>query len=230
MKIYIVIPAHNEEAYLAQTLQSLVEQTLLPNKIVVVNDASTDGTQEIIDRFSKEHSFIVGLPHFTPGKHEPGSKVVTAFYSGFDVLDDEFDVLCKFDADLIFPPIYLERIVSHFKENPRCGMAGGFCYIEKQGTWQLENLTNKDHIRGALKAYRKECFQQIGGLQVALHNYVSITTDNKVNCKFGTTAVVQFFDYIQAINLETNLISNSENFFLVANQGRLDQTQLVYWL
>ncbi len=165
MKIYIVIPAHNEEAYLAQTLQSLVEQTLLPKKIVVVNDASTDGTQEIIDRFSKEHSFIAGLPHFTPGKHEPGSKVVTAFYSGFDVLDDEFDVLCKFDADLIFPPNYLERIVSHFKENPRCGMAGGFCYIEKQGTCQLENLTNKDHIRGALKAYRKECFQQIGGLR-----------------------------------------------------------------
>ena len=44
-------------------------------------------------------------------------------------------------------------------------MAGGFCYIKTKGEWKLENLTNKDHIRGALKAYKKECFKQIGGLK-----------------------------------------------------------------
>jgi hypothetical protein len=47
-------------------------------------------------------------------------------------------------------------------------MAGGFAYIEKNGEWILENLTDKDHIRGAFKAYRKACFQQIGNLKPAM--------------------------------------------------------------
>jgi hypothetical protein len=98
-------------------------------------------------------------------EHAPGSKIVAAFYKGFEQLDEQFDIICKFDADLEFPKDYLERISELFKNNPRCGIAGGYCYIEKHGKWQLENLTSKDHIRGALKAYRKDCFEQINGLK-----------------------------------------------------------------
>ena len=165
MKFYLVIPAHNEEAFLASTLQSLVEQTLLPRKIIVVNDNSTDGTQQIIDSFSNKHPFINSVTITSEAEHAPGSKVINAFYKGLETLDDGYDILCKFDADLIFPPNYLEKIAAHFLQNKNCGMAGGFCYIEKNKDWVLENLTNKDHIRGALKAYRKECFRQIGGLK-----------------------------------------------------------------
>lgn len=165
MNFYILIPAHNEEAYIAKTLQSLAEQTLLPKKIVVVNDASADGTQRIIDVFSNKYSFIEGIFHNSEKIHEPGSKVINAFYKGYETLNKSFDIICKFDADLIFPNNYLEKIAEIFNQNPKCGIAGGFCYIEKDGNWVLENLTNKDHVRGALKAYRKECFLQINGLK-----------------------------------------------------------------
>lgn len=168
MRFYIVIPAHNEEAYLEKTLQSLVEQTLLPSKIMVVNDHSTDATQTIIDGFSKKHPFIEGTTIVSEAGHAPGSKVVNAFHNGLQKLDEAYDVICKFDADLIFPKDYLEEIAKTFKENENCGMAGGFCYIKKNDTWILENLTNKDHIRGALKAYRKKCFETIGGLKNAM--------------------------------------------------------------
>jgi glycosyltransferase involved in cell wall biosynthesis len=168
MNFYIVIPAHNEEAFIGKTLQSLVEQTLLPKKIVVVNDASTDGTQKIIDQFSEKYDFIKSVFHNSKKLHEPGSKVINAFYKGLETLDDNFDIICKFDADLIFPKNYLLKISEVFKSDKAIGMAGGFCYIEKDGDWVLENLTNKDHIRGALKAYRKECFQQINGLKKAM--------------------------------------------------------------
>ena len=67
-----------------------------------------------------------------------------------------------------FPQNYLEQLSTHFKENNQLGMASGFCYIEKNGEWILENLTRKDHIRGALKAYRKDCFLQIGGLKPSM--------------------------------------------------------------
>lgn len=168
MNIQVIIPAHNEEDYLGNTLQSLVDQTLQPFRVVVVNDNSTDRTQQICNDFTATYPFILSVQHNSSIQHEPGSKIVNAFYKGYGKLDQNFDVICKFDADLIFPPNYLETIAKTFQHDEKIGMCGGFCYIEKAGTWILENLTNKDHIRGALKAYRKECFVDIGGLKPAM--------------------------------------------------------------
>ncbi len=168
MNIYIVIPTHNEEKFIEQTLDSLAKQTLLPKKIVVVDDHSTDNTSEIVSRFAKNFPLINLVRITSEDKHLPGSKVINAFYKGFETLDADYEVICKFDADLIFPENYLEKIAEIFTNNPNCGIAGGFCTIEKNGVWEMENLTNKEHIRGALKAYRKECFQYIGGLKPAM--------------------------------------------------------------
>jgi glycosyltransferase involved in cell wall biosynthesis len=48
MNYYIVIPSHNEEAFISLTLESLVSQTVLPKKVVVVNDNSTDNTANVV--------------------------------------------------------------------------------------------------------------------------------------------------------------------------------------
>lgn len=168
MDFYIVIPAHNEEAFISLTLQSLISQTLLPKKVVVVNDNSTDKTAEIVMAFAKENPFISLVNKTSEAIHLPGSKVIKAFHKGFETLDDDYDFIVKLDADLILPNNYFETIIRHFKSDEKIGMAGGFAYIEKNGGWILENLTDKDHIRGAFKAYRKECFKQIGNLKPAM--------------------------------------------------------------
>lgn len=168
LNIYIIIPAHNEEDYIGKTLQSLAEQTLLPKNVIVVNDNSTDHTQSVIEHFTKTYQWISIINSKSSDKHLPGSKIVEAFYKGFNTLDNNYDIICKFDADLIFPENYLEKIASHFNNNEKLGMASGFCYIKKENQWVLENLTNKDHIRGALKTYRKECFKQIGQLKPSM--------------------------------------------------------------
>ncbi len=168
LNIYIVIPAHNEETYIGKTIESLVEQTLTPAQVVFVNDNSTDNTQTIIEDYASKYHWITLINTSSSDKHLPGSKIINAFYKGFEVLDNAYDIICKFDADLIFPNNYLEQISKHFSNNSKLGMAAGFCYIEKNGHWILENLTNKDHIRGALKAYRKDCFLQIGKLKPSM--------------------------------------------------------------
>lgn len=168
MNYYIVIPCYNEEKFLASTLNSLVEQTLLPKKVVIVNDNSTDRTQEIINDFAKKYSWITAVNTTSDTIHLPGSKVIQAFQKGFDTLDNNYDIIVKLDADLILPNNYFEAIISHFKKDTTIGMVGGFAYIEKNGDWILENLTDKDHIRGAFKAYKKECFLQIGNLKPAM--------------------------------------------------------------
>jgi len=168
LKTYIIIPAYNEAEFIGETLQSLIDQSRPADKIVVVDDGSTDNTPEIVSEFTKKHPEISLIKNTSKGKHLPGSKVVNAFNLGFKTLDDNFDIVCKFDADLIFPKNYLEKISIHFKENTKIGMVGGFCEIQKNGEWVLENLTGKDHIRGALKAYRKACFKDIDGLKPAM--------------------------------------------------------------
>lgn len=186
MKYYIVIPSHNEEALISLTLQSLVEQTVLPTKIVVVNDNSTDNTEAIVNSFVSKYSFISLVNKTSDAIHLPGSKVIQAFQKGLETLDENYDFIVKADADLIFPNNYFETIIKHFQSDERIGMAGGFCYIEKNGEWILENLTDKDHIRGALKAYRKETFKQIGGLKPEM----GWDTVDELLCKFYNWKVV----------------------------------------
>lgn len=168
MKIYIVIPAHNEADYIGLTLQSLVDQTFPADRIVIVNDNSSDNTSQIVSEFILKHPSISMISITSSEAHLPGSKVIRAFNEGLQTLDEDYDIVCKFDADLIFPSNYLETITTHFKSSQDIGMAGGFCTIPKNDTWVLENLTNKDHLRGALKAYRKNCFKDIGGLQPSM--------------------------------------------------------------
>ena len=186
MKYYIIIPAYNEEAFMALTLQSLVEQTLLPSKIVVVNDNSTDSTAEIVTSFSEKFPFITLVNKKSDAIHLPGSKVIQAFQEGEKHIDDNYDIIVKVDADLIFPNNYFETIIKHFQSDSKIGMAGGFCYITKNDDWILENLTDKDHIRGALKAYRKETYKQIGGLKPAM----GWDTVDELLCKFYNWKVV----------------------------------------
>lgn len=168
MKFYIVIPAHNEEGSIALTLESLFNQTMLPQLVVVVNDNSTDNTENIVKTFSAKYPCVSLVNNISSDKHLPGTKIINAFYKGFETLDNHYDVICKFDADLIFPENYLEQLSHHFSSNERLGMVSGFCYIKQNNKWVLENLTRKDHIRGALKAYKKECFLQIGKLKPSM--------------------------------------------------------------
>ena len=168
VNFYIIIPAHNEQDFITLTLESLAKQTLLPKKVVVVNDHSTDATVDIVSKFAQNYSWISLINITSSDAHLPGSKIINAFHKGLKTLDDAYDVICKFDADLMFPDNYLEQLSIHFKANSQLGMASGFCYIEKNGDWILENLTRKDHIRGALKAYRKDCFIQIGTLKPSM--------------------------------------------------------------
>lgn len=167
MKIAIIIPAYNEEEFIGQTLDSLLSQTLLPEKIVVVDDNSTDRTAQIVKSYASE--IISLVKNLSENKSMPGAKIVRAFNKGLEHIDlDQFDVICKYDADLIFPENYLEVIGSRFRESETTGMAAGFCSIYKNNSWKIEGFTNQDHIRGALKAYRVKCFQQMGGLRTSI--------------------------------------------------------------
>ena len=137
MNYYIVIPAHNEEAFIALTLQSLISQTVLPKKVVVVNDNSTDKTEEIVLAFAKENPFISLVNKTSSAIHLPGSKVIQAFHKGYETLDENYDVIVKLDADLILPNNYFETILNIFEKDPTSRNGWRICLHRKK--WRMDS-------------------------------------------------------------------------------------------
>ena len=191
MRYYIVVPAHNEEEFLADTLNSVLRQTLQPTRVILVNDNSTDRTDSVINQFLGLSPVFTKLNINSSDEHMPGSKVVNAFKKGLELLDEDFDFLVKLDADLILPDNYFEKIAYIFRGQPNVGIAGGFVYEQdNEGHWKLNHPMDKNHVRGAFKAYSKGCFKDIGGLKSAMgwdtvdellaayHDYDTYTDDN----------------------------------------------------
>lgn len=180
MKFLIIIPAHNEQDNLPFTLDSLKNQRHKDFTVVVVNDGSTDQTAEVIQKYTTQDSRFETI-NLEKSAHQPGSKVVNAFNQGLKSKNNnDFDIICKFDADIILDENYLLTINKAFVENPTFGLVGGLLFVEKNNTWIYEGNSNKNHVRGPMKAYRKECFQAIGGLRETLgwDNIDSILLDN----------------------------------------------------
>lgn len=168
MRFLIIIPAHNEENNLPFTLDSLQQQSFKDFKVVIVNDGSTDKTSEVIQKYTDSDSRFETI-NLEKSAHQPGSKVVNAFKNGLNTQNiDEFDIICKFDADIILSENYLKTVEEAFQNNPKYGLVGGLLYVEKEGNWVYEGNSNKHHVRGPMKAYRKESFIQMGGIRETL--------------------------------------------------------------
>lgn len=164
MKILIIIPAHNEADSIGKTLDSLLAQTFAAQQIIVVDDNSTDETNAIVSKYAEQNSTVKLVYKESSELHEPGSKIIKAFQFGYANKTIDYNLVCKYDADLIFPENYLEEMSKAYLTDAKLGIFGGLCSIEKNGKWQLESLTNRDHVRGALKAYSARCFKKINGL------------------------------------------------------------------
>lgn len=169
MNYLIIMPAYNEAAYIGLTLDSILKQSILPSKVIIVDDNSTDTTLEIAKKYQKKNNLFEVLHKQSQPIHLPGSKVIQAFHFALEHIDiEQYDIIVKLDADLILPENYFQRVIKEFQLNPKAGIIGGFAYIQKNDQWVLESLTDKEHVRGAFKAYRLQCYQQINGLAPAM--------------------------------------------------------------
>ncbi|WP_136465094.1 glycosyltransferase family 2 protein [Flagellimonas onchidii] len=164
MRISIIIPAHNEEAFLAQCLDSFAAQTVVPHELIIVDDNSGDRTYEIASHYAANFEWVKVVQRNSLNEHIPGKKVVDAFNFGLSHASD-YDLIGKFDADIILPPKYFEFMLNHFQSNWKLGMCSGLLYIKKGDTWAYENISGKNHIRGPIKLYHKACFDKIEGLR-----------------------------------------------------------------
>src|SRR5579863_968715 len=157
----LITPACNEAEYIELTLKSVVAQTVLPLRWVIVSDGSTDGTDDIVSKYAADHSWIelIRMPE-RKERHFAGK--VHAFSAGYArVVDLKYGVIGNLDGDVSFDPGYFDFLLKKFEENPRLGVAGT---PFREGSFQYDyRFTSIEHVSGQVQLFRRECFEDVGG-------------------------------------------------------------------
>ncbi len=163
MKYVLITPAHNEEAFIEKTLASMVVQTRLPERWVIVDDGSTDRTAQIVEGYSSRYQWIELSK--TPQRIDRNfAGKVHAFNAGLErarLL--EFDVIGNLDADLSFDPEYLEFLIGKFAEDPRLGVAGTPFTEDGGYDTARDSFEGENHVAGGCQLFRRRCFEEVGG-------------------------------------------------------------------
>ena len=163
-RIAVVTPARDEGEHIEGLLATMAAQSHPPALWVIVDDGSTDDTSARVRAHLGKIPFLRLEETEAAGPRATGGRVVAAFERGLSHVDLEaFDFVVKLDADLLLPPDYFARLLQRFADDPLLGIAGGTCFLE-EARGLVREQTPEDHVRGALKMYRRETFRQIGGL------------------------------------------------------------------
>jgi biofilm PGA synthesis N-glycosyltransferase PgaC len=158
----LVTPARNEADFIELTIKSVVAQTILPRRWVIVSDGSTDGTDDIVMRYSADHAWIelVRMPERAE-RHFAGK--VHAFNAGYSrVKDLDWQVIGCLDADISFGDDYFSFLLGKLEKNPALGLVGT-PFQELSGESYDYRFVNIEHVSGACQVFRRECFMAIGG-------------------------------------------------------------------
>jgi biofilm PGA synthesis N-glycosyltransferase PgaC len=158
----LITPARNEAAYIELTLKSMASQTVPPVKWVIVSDGSTDGTDDIVKKYTAEHDWIelVRMPERAE-RHFAGK--VHAFNAGRARVDGlPYEIIGNLDADTSFGEDHFEFLLGRFAEQPALGVAGT-AFIEGSSLKYDYNLVNRHDVQGQCQLFRRACFEEVGG-------------------------------------------------------------------
>ena len=167
VRYVIITPVRDEQQHVESTIRSVLAQTIRPTEWIVVDDGSRDRTTEIVGAYARSHSWIRLIKRNNRGFRQSGAGVVQAFYDGFNQLStNNWDFVVKLDGDLNFAPDYFARLFTRFHDDPALGIGGGSVFHDVNGSLKLEKGP-RFHVRGATKVYRRQCWEQLGGLITA---------------------------------------------------------------
>jgi glycosyltransferase involved in cell wall biosynthesis len=160
----VVVPFLNEEWCLPVFLASMAAQTRPPDRLVLVDDGSTDRSGELADEFVRSTPWAVALhrPARPPSRDRLAqANELKAFQWAVEQLDLDWDVVAKMDADLELAPSTLETVERGLRSDRGLGMAGvRLSELGEDGTRAIL-VSPHDHVEGATKFYRRECWSQI---------------------------------------------------------------------
>ena len=162
----LMTAAHNEEVSIEKTIRSVLSQTRLPERWVIVSDNSKDRTDEIIQSYARQHDFIRFLRITRAPGRSFGAKVI-ALHKGCELLEGvSYRFIGNLDADITLEASYFEQLINHLHANLRLGVACGFVYEDSGNGYRSRKLNDIRNAPHAAQLMRRECYEAVGGYQI----------------------------------------------------------------
>src|SRR5258705_13342035 len=150
----LITPARNEETFIETTIQSVIKQTVLPVKWVIVNDGSTDATSNIVRPYLADHRWIelVDLP---VRRERNFAAKVYAFNAGQERVNDlKYEIIGNLDADVSLDKDHFEFLLGEFEKDPGLGVAGTI--FEEHGySSATDSFEGRSHVSGQCQIFRR---------------------------------------------------------------------------
>lgn len=163
LRYVIVTPVRNEAAYIGNTIESMIQQTVLPMKWVIVNDGSTDETGEIVKRYLSNHPWIK-LVENPQRKERSFAKKVHSFNAGCEEVKSlDYDIIGNVDGDISFDKDHFEFLLSKLQVDPSLGVVGTVFREEGGYDSGIDSFEGDTHVSGQCQIFRRQCFDDIGG-------------------------------------------------------------------
>jgi len=214
MRYVLITPARNEELYIEKLVQSVISQTALPAKWVIVNDGSTDATADIVSRYLAMHSWME-LLNLPAHRDRSFAAKVHAFNAGFKrVKNRDYEVIGNLDSDVSFDPDYLEFLMKKFQEDPTLGVAGTI-FHEQGYSSATDSFEGQNHVAGGCQLFRRRCFEEIGGYipnRAGGIDWIAVTTARMKGWKTRSFREKFFFHYRSLGTAERSLLSSNFSY------------------
>ena len=178
-KYVVITPARDEAQFIELTIRSVIGQTLLPVKWVIVSDGSTDGTDDIVKKYMAEYPWIE-LVRMPERRERNFAGKAHAFNAGYDrVKELEYEVIGNLDGDLSFDAGYFSFLLQKMSVDPALGVVGTPFTENASEAFYDYSIVGLDHVSGACQLFRRRCFEEIGGyapMKLGGVDYVALTT------------------------------------------------------
>ena len=210
----LVTPARNEEVLIERTIESVIQQTFLPAKWVIVNDGSTDATGTIAAKYAASHDWIevVNLPAH---RDRSFAGKVYAFNAGYErVKQLEYEVVGNLDSDVSFDADYCEFLMSKFAENPTLGVAGTV-FREEGYSSATQSFEGQNHVAGGCQLFRRQCFKEIGGYVPNKEggiDWIAVTTARMMGWKTRSYREKSFLHHRHLGTAERGVLASSFSY------------------
>lgn len=210
--VSVVMPAYNAEHYIARAIESILNQTFKNFELLIIDDASTDKTKEIIKRFRKKDHRIVLV------ENKQNLQISKTLNLGIGLA--KADVVARMDADDLSLPDRLKLQYEYLEKHPKIAIVGANIIVVDEKGNQLSTREYPESSKDLKKVmfryspfahpvvmFRKKAFEKFGGYDSKMVPCEDIDLWFKLGSKyeFGTVP-----EYVMKYTILKNSNSNKK--------------------
>jgi glycosyltransferase involved in cell wall biosynthesis len=206
--VTLVVPNYNHARYLPESLGSIAAQTLAPDRVLIIDDASTDDSIEVISRFITSH------PNWELVRHDHNRGVVRGQNEAIAIADTDW--IGFLGADDALHPTYLEKALTQAARFPDAGLICACCEIIGPSEGRMLRpimlpapasaalkpadvreilLAGDNYFSGTVSLYRRSAIQALGGFDESLGSFADALLARQLALTFGFYFVAEILGY-----------------------------------